>query len=243
LRACAQRAVERRQALRRSSSVVAPVHAYRAGSTNAGRSGANPNVAGDRVPVPGGSWYTLKHHFYDNGAGILAVDMTLSQGATVFDTWTRSDPTDVIGVIVGGNRYGWLVDNELPLALDNLSRSGLLYGLSGFFQPIDNDNVNSAKAGQSIPAKWRLVDSNGNPVSDPSSFVSLTSQQVNCGSFDDPGTDAIETYTNSTGLLYQGDGYWQFNWQTPKSYAGQCRVTTVTLADGQTISADFQFKK
>jgi hypothetical protein len=214
-----------------------------AGSTNAGRSGANPNVAIDRETVSGGSWYTLKHHFRDNGFGVLTVDMTLSQGATAYHTWTRSDSTDLIGVTVGGNRYGWLVANELPLALDNVTRSGVLYGLSGFFQPIDNNNVNLAKAGQNIPAKWRLVDSNGNPVSDSSSFVSLTSRQVNCGSFDDPGTDAIETYTSSTGLLYQGDGYWQFNWSTPKSYAGQCRVMTVTLADGQTISADFQFKK
>jgi hypothetical protein len=38
-------------------------------------------------------------------------------------TWTLSDPSDVIGDTVGGNRYGFLASNELPLALDNITRS------------------------------------------------------------------------------------------------------------------------
>ena len=34
-------------------------------------------------------------------------------------TWTLSDPSDVIGTTVGGNRYGWFVTDEFPfLAFD-----------------------------------------------------------------------------------------------------------------------------
>ena len=49
-----------------------------------------------------------------------------SLGAPVA-TWTRSDPTDIIGVTVGGNRYGWFVQNEFDgLAIDNSFRTGIV---------------------------------------------------------------------------------------------------------------------
>jgi len=53
-------------------------------------------------------WYTLQHVFYDNGSGILAVDLNLldSSGNVLF-TETRSSPSDVISTEIGGNRYGW----------------------------------------------------------------------------------------------------------------------------------------
>jgi len=41
--------------------------------------------------------------------------------------WVRSDPSDIIGVTVGGNRYGWFVQNEFDgLAIDNSFRTGIL---------------------------------------------------------------------------------------------------------------------
>jgi len=53
-------------------------------------------------------WYTFQHIFYDNGSGVLAVDMNLldSNGQIVF-TETRSVPSDVILNEIGGNRFGW----------------------------------------------------------------------------------------------------------------------------------------
>ena len=60
-------------------------------------------------------WYTFEHRFRDNGFGMLAVDLTLKDAAGVpLMTWTLSDPSDVIGDTVGGNRYGWFVINEFP---------------------------------------------------------------------------------------------------------------------------------
>ena len=47
----------------------------------------------------------------------------LASDGTVVGTWTRSDPSDVIGDTVGGNRYAWLVSNDFDgLALDNITR-------------------------------------------------------------------------------------------------------------------------
>jgi len=95
-------------------------------SNNATRSGANPRDPG-RMPyvVNVEGWYTFEHRFRDNGMGVLAVDLTLKNAAGVpLMTWTLSDPSDIIGQTVGGNRYGWFVINEFPyLAFDN---SGLV---------------------------------------------------------------------------------------------------------------------
>ncbi len=115
-------------------------------------------------------------------------------------------------------------------------------GFSGFFEPIDTTMVNAAKAGQSIPVKWRLLDDNGQPIGDPTSFTSITSSSGN-GTCGGSSSDAIEEYAaGASGLQYLGDGYWQFNWKTPKSYAGQCRTMTLTLNDGSTHTASFAFK-
>src|SRR5205814_2031943 len=119
----------------------------------------------------------------------------------------------------------------------------LHYNFAGFFQPIDNGITNSANAGQTIPIKWRLTDASGVPISDPSSFVSVTSSATpgGCGG----SADAIETYAGSTatGLQYLGDGNWQFNWKTPKTYAGQCRTMSLNLKDGAPgRTAGFIFK-
>ena len=119
--------------------------------------------------------------------------------------------------------------------------SGGVYVFEGFFQPIDNTNLNKANAGSTIPVKWRIT-LNGVPASDPNSFVALTSRVVDCGTLSGMAPDNIETYTTNSGLQYTGNGSWHFNWKTPKSYANQCRIMTLTLNDGSIHDADFKFK-
>jgi hypothetical protein len=118
------------------------------------------------------------------------------------------------------------------------------YTFDGFFSPIENTPVvNQAKAGQTVPVKWRIVDKNGLPISDPASFVSLTSYGVNCATFaGDPTNSVEEVAAGSSGLQYQGDGWWQFNWKTSKAYKGQCRTMKLTLDDKSEHTASFSFK-
>jgi len=117
------------------------------------------------------------------------------------------------------------------------------FAFVGFDPPIDNiPVVNSAKAGSTVPVKWRITDKCGAPISDPASFESLTSYRTNCTSLSGDPVDPLETYTGASGLQYLGDGYWQFNWKTQKDYAGQCRIMVLTLEDGSTQSAYFSFK-
>lgn len=125
---------------------------------------------------------------------------------------------------------------------DSLTHTySVAYGFEGFFSPVDNDVVNIAKAGSSIPLKFRVVDANGAPITDLAG-VTVNATSLAC----DLGTtaDQIEEYAaGSSGLQNLGDGYYQFNWKTPKTYAKSCKTVTLTLGQGGSHSADFSFTK
>ena len=117
------------------------------------------------------------------------------------------------------------------------------YLFQGFFTPIDNTNLpiwNAANAGQSIPAKWRLT-LNGVPISDATTMAIYTFD-LNCASGFAFETPIDEYAAGSSGLQYKGDGNWQFNWKTLKSYAKTCKRFFVQTPDGTRIWADFRFK-
>lgn len=66
-------------------------------------------------------WYTFEWVFRNNGSGVLAVDLNLRNAiGTLLWTETRSDPSDLISTIVGGNRYMWFTFLDVAnLAIDN----------------------------------------------------------------------------------------------------------------------------
>lgn len=118
------------------------------------------------------------------------------------------------------------------------------YNFSGFLPPVDNwPMVNTAKAGSTIPVKWRLVDSTGAPVTSLASFRSLTSAPIACNSAD-PADAIEEVVTSSTGgtvLRYDATtSQFIYNWKTEKSVG--CRLLQLTLADGTKYPAKLQLK-
>jgi hypothetical protein len=103
------------------------------GGNNSTRCGADPYTVdathAPRVSVILSGWYTFEHTFSGLPGSPLVVTMRLINKATdaVVGTWVRSTPTDVVGVDVGGNSYGWFVQNEFDgLAIDNSFRTGLV---------------------------------------------------------------------------------------------------------------------
>jgi hypothetical protein len=114
------------------------------------------------------------------------------------------------------------------------------YDFDGFTSPVDNmPTLNKAKAGQAIPLKWRLMD-NGSPVTNLES-VKLTTQNLSCSRT--VSTDLIEEYAaGSSSLQNLGDGYYQFNWKSPKDYANSCKTLTVNGLGVQS-QANFEFTK
>lgn len=116
------------------------------------------------------------------------------------------------------------------------------YQFEGFAQPIDSAQVNSVKAGQAVPSKWRLTDANGVAIDNPGSFAGFYSYPVDCESFAGDPNDVAEEYSaGESGLQYHGDGNWQFNWKTPKAYADSCQVMYVKFDSGA-ISPIVTFK-
>lgn len=188
----------------------------------------NNNVASAEYQIDGGGWTAMTAQ--DNAFESPNEDVEATFTATTVGTHEVCvRGTDSIG------------NTGVPACQNYL----VTYKFTGFFEPIDNLAVNIVKAGQSIPAKWRLTDANDIPITSSSSFVSLSSYQIGCADFSGDPTDAIEEVSaGASGLQYNGDGYWQFNWKTPKNYANTCRAMYVEFDSGATSpAAKFKFKK
>lgn len=143
---------------------------------------------------------------------------------------------------VTGNHNG--VTATATLTVTAVSR----YVFEGFFRPVDMSPPgrvvwNIIQAGQAVPAKWRLTG-NGAPVSDPASFAGLASYPVACGTGAGSVNGAVEEVApGESGLVYSGNGNWQYNWKTPSRYKGTCRALVVKFKDGtRSPGANFKFK-
>ncbi len=137
--------------------------------------------------------------------------------------------------------------NATITATDNVGNTGTAscaydvdYRWNGFFQPIDNNAVNKAKSGSTIPVKFSLSGNHGLGIM---ALNSPSSVQKSCSL--NQVTDAVEEYTLATsGLKYDATAdQYIYNWKTQTGWSGTCRTLTVKLVDGTTHSANFSFTK
>jgi hypothetical protein len=112
----------------------------------------------------------------------------------------------------------------------------------GFASPVDNPSVlNRVKAGMAVPLKWRLLDGDGRPVTTLTT-ASIRVTSLNCSLAG--GVDQVEeTSAGGSGLQNLGNGYYQLNWKTPKSYAGSCKTLHLEIGDGVTHDALFELTR
>ena len=115
------------------------------------------------------------------------------------------------------------------------------YNFAGFFAPVSNlPVVNVVKAGRAVPVKFSLSGDKGLGIFAPGSPAS---GPMACNS-SDPAATLEETLTaGGSSLSYDAttDQY-VYVWKTDASWAGTCRQLVVTLNDGSTHRANFQFK-
>jgi alpha-tubulin suppressor-like RCC1 family protein len=111
----------------------------------------------------------------------------------------------------------------------------------GFYAPVDNlPVVNVVKAGSTVPLKFSVGGYRGTAVfaaGFPASGAHSCSSTV--------PTDQLESTANpgDSELSYDASsGRYQYNWKTVKSWAGQCRTLTLTMADGSIHTAEFRLK-
>jgi hypothetical protein len=121
------------------------------------------------------------------------------------------------------------------------------YRFDGLYAPVDRPNtMNLSKAGQAIPLKWRLTDYADAPILN---LASVTVRVSSIGCSLGTTTDQLEEYApGSSGLQNLGDGYYQFNWKTPTSYASSCKTISLEFVSGTPSYSEgplayFTFKK
>ncbi|GIG54210.1 S-layer homology domain-containing protein [Demequina activiva] len=97
---------------------------WTAGASN-NAANSTPFIGGygeDPATITESGWYSLGASFYEQD-GLLYVDMRVVDATdSVLKQWTLGgNAADTINVAVGGNRYGWLVNNSFEgLAIDNV---------------------------------------------------------------------------------------------------------------------------
>jgi hypothetical protein len=113
------------------------------------------------------------------------------------------------------------------------------WDFEGFFAPLRGLQPFETNAGRTLPLKWRLVDSKGQPVASLT-FASLDVTEVGCalGSTADLPAEAIHG-----GLQNLGDGYYQLDWRTPRSYARSCKLVTLGVGDGSLHQIEVRFSR
>lgn len=116
-----------------------------------------------------------------------------------------------------------------------------VHRFDGFFRPVREGSVNTLNAGQTLPLKWRLTDASGSPITGHST-ATVTARTAACALGTSPDL-AREAAAGSSGLQDLGDGYYQFNWATPKSYAKSCKTVSLDLGAGVVHSIAVEFRK
>jgi len=120
--------------------------------------------------------------------------------------------------------------NDVYAAAPQLSQTIKVdYRFDGFVGVKNNGQV-IAKAGQVIPLKWRLTDANGAPVTTLTTAVVMV-RDLLCRS-GTTGDQVAEQATGGSGLQNLGNGYYQYNWKSPSSYANSCKILALDLGEG-----------
>jgi hypothetical protein len=112
---------------------------------------------------------------------------------------------------------------------------------TGFFQPVDAlPTLNRLKAGAAVPVKFALAGNEGLGIL---ADGSPSSKQVGCSS---ASADLIETVLTASSSSLTFDAATQtynYVWKTDKAWTGTCRELTLTLVDGKSYRANFQFTR
>ena len=180
----------------------------------------NKAKAGQTIPL---KWRVEATSFATSWEDYYRYDKE-SNGGAAPDGANVPPPADLV------NGYGTRDVDSLIIQARGSGGNALAQG-KGYL--IDNVTFGSEALGTPLP-----TGSVG--VGDASIYDTppITVTGENCGDLPPGGLDPIEVYAaNANGLMYHGNGVWQYNWQTPKSLAGKCVEVALSPAalNGSTL--------
>lgn len=177
------------------------------------------------------------------------------QGSTAYATWTAADGESGVAAPATGQLLldtsavgSHSVSAPAGTAVDNVGHGSaasescdysVVYDFRGFFQPVDMDKVNVAKAGSSIPIKFGLGGFQGMDVIQAGWPTFTITGSTQSG-------DVIEETVTAGGSSLSYDpvaDQYVYVWKTDKAWAGRSGTFTLMLADGTEHTATFSFKK
>lgn len=205
--------------------------------------------AGFTIRVNAGSSVVVTCGSVRLGVDIGSADIVLGGGSTVISVLQGGEAK---ATETGSGSYAVANLGSTPITVTkdgisgtvapNTTQSVTTWRFDGFAQPIDNlPTNNSVKAGQAIPVKWRVLDRAGVPVTNlATATITATSLSCSLGSTVD---NLEEIAAGASGLQNLGNGYYQLNWKSPKTYASSCKTLHLAIGDGVSHDAAFQFLK
>lgn len=194
--------------------------------------GRNLHLDATASSDPDGDALVEYHWFLSDENGTFA-ELT---GPVVDYTFDRAGDFGVALEVVDARGKSGYANAGVPISVAQL------YDVAGPLEPLDAlAEWTIVQPGRTMPVRWRLTK-DGVPVDAASSFVRLSSRPIDCASGAAAG-DVLDGGTaGSSGLSYHGNGTWQYNWQSSRTWRGTCRLMVVTFNDGSTLSAKFSFK-
>jgi hypothetical protein len=141
----------------------------------------------------------------------------------------------------GGHTVTGTFDGKTASA--SLTATGVTgYTFTGFFTPVDNAPVlNVVKAGSAVAVKFSL---NGNQGLNILASGYPASQPIVCDASLPSDTIEQTVSAGSSSLTFDASAnQYVYVWKTDKAWANSCRLLNVTLNDGTSHLAFFQFSK
>ena len=182
-------------------------------------------VVGQPGNYPLNSVQNASYSCADNFSGVASCVGTVPDGSP-FDTSTVGFHSFTVDAAdVAGNTA--TVTHQYNVVWD---------GYGGFTPPLAEGAVNKARAGSTIPLKFRLGADYGLAVLQAGYPQSV---QVDCASYAPIGTP--EPTTSAAGLVWSDDQY-QYEWKTDRAWSGTCRQLIIELLDNTTHTAIIDFR-
>jgi len=177
----------------------------------------------------------------DSGPSPLTYSWVQTDGPAVLLTGATSATSTFTPTVVGKYTFTLTVSDGESSASDSISID-VIYDFNGFFSPVNNAGEwNIVKSGRAIPVKFSLNSDQGMAIFQTNSPNTRT---VACDRTRSSDVFEETVTAGSSGLKYNPKkGTYNYIWKTKKAWAGTCKELVVTLIDGTTHNAFFNFTK